>query len=243
MQRPYSTLKQRLLDSHKLLEPELLSHMRKICSKGEERNRFFIFLQQLPKELWSTWMTRKRALSSWPSRQTTGRLCTPMTSIWSSPWGHWGPSWPYHCRHPPAQHGQGLWWKTPTVPESRSNRGCWGGLTLNFLVKVLTVTRSWPSHPQAFVNITGTLTTMPGTATSLLPGKLTLQVSRPSQPQLEKVKKSCTVGCLLTRDGDDNGYFFTGNFSMGLKYLEHISSMRRMNHNLTMMSIIGNNQH
>jgi hypothetical protein len=51
MQRPYSTLKQRLLDSHKLLEPELLSHMRKICSKGEERNRFFIFLQQLPKEL------------------------------------------------------------------------------------------------------------------------------------------------------------------------------------------------
>jgi hypothetical protein len=69
--RPYSALKQRLLASHELsefqriellfkMEPlgsrkpsELLSHMLEICPRGEERNRFFIFLflQRLPKEL------------------------------------------------------------------------------------------------------------------------------------------------------------------------------------------------
>jgi hypothetical protein len=71
LDRPYSALKQRLLASHELsefqriellfkMEPlgsrkpsELLSHMLEICPRGEERNRFFIFLflQRLTKEL------------------------------------------------------------------------------------------------------------------------------------------------------------------------------------------------
>ncbi len=37
---------------------------------------------------------------------------------------------------------------------------------------------------------------------------------------------SRTGGCLLTQDGDDNSYFFTGS-----KYLESISSIKITNNN------------
>jgi hypothetical protein len=68
---PYTVLKSRLLSSHELtvfqkieqlhkVEPlgarrpsELLSHMMKLCPRGEENNKFFwfLFIQRLPREL------------------------------------------------------------------------------------------------------------------------------------------------------------------------------------------------
>jgi hypothetical protein len=68
---PYTSLKQRLLAAHELtdfqrieklfqMEPlgarkpsELLNHMLELCPRGEEKNKFFLFLflQRLPKEL------------------------------------------------------------------------------------------------------------------------------------------------------------------------------------------------